>query len=199
MGSMELLSREGEVAIAKRIEAGREAMMAGLCESPLTFQAITIWRDELYGGKIFLRDIIDLDAINNIDPDATNNDRGVRPSPLVGSDIDRHPISDYLPGQPDSPPRIPALPSQRGTDGKPIGDRTPTDHEVVTESDIDEDDVQKWLSISAMEAELKPRVFETFNSIADSFKRLRRLQELNIQGKLRNERLSPAQERNSKE
>ena len=62
MGSVELISREGEIAIAKRIEAGREAMIAGLCESPLTFQAIIIWRDELNDGKALLRDIIDLDA-----------------------------------------------------------------------------------------------------------------------------------------
>src|ERR1700722_406071 len=62
MGSVELLSREGEIAIAKRIEAGREAMIAGLCESPLTFQAIIIWRDELNDAKILLRDIIDLEA-----------------------------------------------------------------------------------------------------------------------------------------
>src|SRR5262245_66120592 len=62
MGSAKLLSREGEIAIAKRIEAGREAMIAGLCESPLTFQAIIIWRDELNEGKVFLRDIIDLEA-----------------------------------------------------------------------------------------------------------------------------------------
>src|SRR5262249_61639872 len=62
MGSVELLSREGEIAIAKRIEAGHEAMIAGLCESPLTFQAIIIWRDELNEGNVFLRDIIDLEA-----------------------------------------------------------------------------------------------------------------------------------------
>src|SRR6202162_3535422 len=62
MGSVELLSREGEIAIAKRIEAGREAMIAGLCESPLTFQAVIIWLDELNEGKVFLRDIIDLEA-----------------------------------------------------------------------------------------------------------------------------------------
>ena len=62
MGSVELLSREGEIAIAKRIEAGRETMIAGLCESPLTFQAIIIWRDELNDAKILLRDIIDLEA-----------------------------------------------------------------------------------------------------------------------------------------
>src|SRR5215203_4542950 len=62
MGTVELLSREGEIAIAKRIEAGREAMIAGLCESPLTFQAIIIWRDELNEGRVLLRDIIDLEA-----------------------------------------------------------------------------------------------------------------------------------------
>jgi len=68
---VELLSREGEIAIAKRIEAGREAMIAGLCESPLTFQAIIIWRDELNDGKVFLRDIIDLEA-TYAGPDAKN-------------------------------------------------------------------------------------------------------------------------------
>src|SRR3977135_1381998 len=72
MGSVELLSREGEIAIAKRIEAGREAMIAGLCESPLTFQAIIIWRDELNDGKVLLRDIIDLQA-TYAGPDAKNN------------------------------------------------------------------------------------------------------------------------------
>ncbi|WP_276509021.1 RNA polymerase sigma factor region1.1 domain-containing protein, partial [Microvirga aerophila] len=62
MGAVLLLSREGEIAIAKRIEAGREAMIAGLCESPLTFQAIIIWRDELVAGQVLLRHIIDLGA-----------------------------------------------------------------------------------------------------------------------------------------
>src|SRR3954452_14678677 len=72
MGSVELLSREGEIAIAKRIEAGRETMIAGLCESPLTFQAIIIWKDELAEGKILLRDIIDLEA-TYAGPDAKAN------------------------------------------------------------------------------------------------------------------------------
>src|SRR3977135_393883 len=76
MGTVELLSREGEIAIAKRIEAGREAMIAGLCESPLTFQAIIIWRDELNEGKVLLRDIIDLEA-SYAGPDAI-------PAPVVG-------------------------------------------------------------------------------------------------------------------
>ncbi|WP_368856120.1 sigma-70 factor domain-containing protein, partial [Klebsiella pneumoniae] len=62
MGTVELLSREGEIAIAKRIEAGRETMISGLCESPLTFQAIIIWRDALNDSQILLREIIDLET-----------------------------------------------------------------------------------------------------------------------------------------
>src|SRR6185436_6876040 len=70
MGSVELLSREGEIAIAKRIEAGRELMIGALCESPLTFEAIMVWRDELNEGKILLRDIIDLEATYGGGPEA---------------------------------------------------------------------------------------------------------------------------------
>src|SRR4029077_13968446 len=80
MRSEELLARVGEVAIAKRIEAGREAMIAGLCENPLTFQAIIIWRDELNEGKVFLRDIIDLEAAY-AGPGAR-----ARPGPVSGAD-----------------------------------------------------------------------------------------------------------------
>jgi hypothetical protein len=81
MGSVELLSREGEIAIAKRIEAGRNTMIAGLCESPLTFQAITIWRDELLDEDILLRDVIDLDATFGRDGRGRRRTRG-RPSPI---------------------------------------------------------------------------------------------------------------------
>src|SRR5262249_28927147 len=97
MGSVELLSREGEIAIAKRIEAGREAMIAGLCESPLTFQAIIIWRDELNEGKVFPRDIIDLEA-TYAGPDAK-----AMPGPVIGSDGQAVP---GVPGQ--APPAPPA-------------------------------------------------------------------------------------------
>src|ERR1700735_1042237 len=101
MGSVELLSREGEIAIAKRIEAGREAMIAGLCESPLTFQAIIIWRDELNDGKVFLRDIIDLEA-TYAGPDAQ-----VSPALVIGPD---GPSIDGVafPGQPERLPQMPA-------------------------------------------------------------------------------------------
>src|SRR5215831_16747557 len=91
MGSVEILSRQGETAIAKRIEAGREAMIAGLCESPLTFQAIIIWRDELINAKILLRDIIDLEA-THAGPDAKATSAPVvgvappPPAPAVGAE-----------------------------------------------------------------------------------------------------------------
>src|SRR5213079_1260184 len=97
MGSVELLSREGEIAIAKRIEAGREAMIVGLCESPLTFQAIIIWRDELNEGKVFLRDIIDLEA-TYAGPDAK-----AMPAPVIGPDgqpIVAVPGAPPVPGSP---------------------------------------------------------------------------------------------------
>src|SRR5918998_4683350 len=102
MGSVELLSREGEIAIAKRIEAGREAMIAGLCESPLTFQAIIIWRDELNEGKVFLRDIIDLEA-TYAGPDAKN----VQPpqiDPATGLPIPQNPNMANGGGAPNSWP-----------------------------------------------------------------------------------------------
>ena len=96
MGSVELLSREGEIAIAKRIEAGRNTMIAGLCESPLTFQAITIWRDELLSEDILLRDVIDLDATFGDQMGEEETTPVVPAAPVVETppelDADGHPI-----------------------------------------------------------------------------------------------------------
>ena len=205
MGSVELLSREGEIAIAKRIEAGREAMIAGLCESPLTFQAVIIWRDELNEGKVFLRDIIDLEA-TYAGPDAKQVAAPVGPDGLPIA-----PVAGAAPGAPGfmpQPPQAVAPPSAppAATPFKPAGANgaAGTDGEVsgeeaaLSDADLDEDDLENSMSLAAIEAELKPKVLETFDNIADSFKRLRRLQELDIQGKLHNETLSPAQERKSK-
>ena len=108
MGTVELLSREGEIAIAKRIEAGREAMIAGLCESPLTFQAIIIWRDELNEGKIFLRDIIDLEA-TYAGPDAKNNMNPAMLAAPVGADGQPLPAPTARPQR----PRMSRLPPPR--------------------------------------------------------------------------------------
>ena len=115
MGSVELLSREGEIAIAKRIEAGRETMIAGLCESPLTFQAIIIWRDELAAGKILLRDIIDLEA-TYAGPDAKNAPIQVH-TPPEGGHTGQRPGNPYIKiTPPNAPP--PAAEGRRGRGGR---------------------------------------------------------------------------------
>jgi RNA polymerase primary sigma factor len=174
MGGVDLLSREGEIAIAKRIEAGREAMIAGLCESPLTFRAIVIWRDELNEGKILLRDIIDLEA-SHAGPDA-------RAAPAVGPD--GTPIVGMAP---QLPPAAAARPDGEAAAGETLG-----------EGDLDEEEMESSLSLAAIEAELKPKVLETFDNVADAYKRLRRLQEQDIRFRLESAALSPAQERKYK-
>jgi RNA polymerase primary sigma factor len=202
MGSVELLSREGEIAIAKRIEAGREAMIAGLCESPLTFQAIIIWRDELNEGKVFLRDIIDLEA-TYAGPDAKNAPPPGAPGvPNAPGAVPGVPGFAPQPPQAVAPPSAPPAatpfkpPGASGANGAD-GDEAALEA-AIGEAELDEDDLENSMSLAAIEAELKPKVLETFDNIADAFKRLRRLQELDIQGKLKNETLSPAQERKSK-
>jgi RNA polymerase primary sigma factor len=180
MGPVKLLSREGEIAIAKRIEAGREAMIAGLCESPLTFQAIIIWRDELNEGKVFLRDIIDLEA-TYAGPDAK-----AMPAPVIGPD-----------GRPIVAAPTGATPF-KGTPERANGEDGESGEAAPGEGDFDDDDMENSLSLAAIEAELKPKVVETFDNIADAYKRLRRLQDQDIQNKLRNDSLSPAQERRYK-
>src|ERR1700730_18515842 len=121
MGTVELLSREGEIAIAKRIEAGREAMIAGLCESTLTFQAIIIWRDELREGKVLLRDIIDLEA-TYAGPEAKSMPAAVMASD--GRPVPEAPVAGLPPlAQTAAPPAAPpaATPLQAaptGSDGE---------------------------------------------------------------------------------
>ena len=208
MGSVELLSREGEIAIAKRIEAGREAMIAGLCESPLTFQAVIIWRDELNDGKVFLRDIIDLEA-TYAGPDAKQMQVPVIIGP-DGKPIPQAvvPGATPVPGaphlqvvQPVAPPAAPpaATPFKAPGEAPAAEGEEPKDPaETAAEGDYDEDDMENSLSLAAIEAELKPKVVETFDNIADSFKRLRRLQEQDIAFRLHSTSLSPAQERKYK-
>ncbi|MFO1097375.1 MAG: RNA polymerase sigma factor RpoD [Xanthobacteraceae bacterium] len=212
MGSVELLSREGEIAIAKRIEAGREAMIAGLCESPLTFQAIIIWRDELNLGKVFLRDIIDLEATYS-GPEAKGvgapgalapGEEGAAldvPNPGAapggnGQAVGSPPLAAGAPvPKPASPPVAPAARTFKPAD--PDGEDENPDG-ALGEGDLDEDDLDGSMSLAAIEAELKPKVVETFDTVADHYKKLRRLQEQNVESKLKNESLSPAQERKYK-
>ena len=152
MRSIKLLSRAGEIAIAKRIEAGREAMIAGLCESPLTFQAIIIWRDELNEGKVLLRDIIDLEA-TYAGPDAK-----AVPSPVIGLDGQPLVAGTPMPDQPGQPPQTHATATAAPTLFKPA---VATDGEqpsegALGEGETDEDDLEGSLSLVAIEAALKP-------------------------------------------
>ncbi len=209
MGTVELLSREGEIAIAKRIEAGREAMIAGLCESPLTFQAIIIWRDELNEGKIFLRDIIDLEA-TYAGPDAKNNP-GIIGAPVgpdgqplvnpegvaaVAATAATAPAHVAPPAAPPSP--IPFRPAQPAGDAGAEGEKDPGEAAAEAEADMEDDEFENQMSLAAIEAELKPKVVETFDKIADNYKKLRRLQEQDIANQLQSESLSPSQERKYK-
>jgi RNA polymerase primary sigma factor len=184
MGSVELLSREGEIAIAKRIEAGREAMIAGLCESPLTFQAIIIWRDELNDSKVLLRDIIDLEA-TYAGPDGRN-------APKI--DMTAPGVAEALAEQQAAPAMAPLNPPARLRPADEDGVEAPIPEDVFDE----EDDMENSVSLSAMEAELKPKVLDTFDRIADAYKKLRRLQDQNVEHKLKNETLTPSQERKYK-
>src|SRR5215813_9843024 len=161
MGSIELLSREGEIAIAKRIEAGREAMIAGLCESPLTFQAIIIWRDELMNAKILLRDIIDLGA--------TYEGPEAKAAPAVAGVA--------------PPPAVPAVGAEDGGEGRVEGELD------------DEDDYEDVLSLAAMEAELKPKVLETFDNIAATYKKLRKLADKKVEMQVASEQFNRSQQR----
>jgi RNA polymerase primary sigma factor len=168
MGSVELLSREGEIAIAKRIEAGREAMIAGLCESPLTFQAIIIWRDELNNAKILLRDIIDLEA--------TYEGPEAKAAP---------PVAQAAEAAPAPAPAAAPTPAEDGADG-----------ETRPEGEIDdEDDYENALSLAAMEAELKPKVLETFDNIAGAYKKLRKLQDKKVEMQVASEQFSRPQQK----
>ena len=154
MGSVELLSREGEIAIAKRIEAGRNTMIAGLCESPLTFKAITMWRQELLDEDILLRDVIDLETTFGRSMDDEGDDD------VVLNTESARPAAGAAPGGGSDEEELDA-------DGNPMsrGD------------DDDEDDDGQNLSLAAMEASLKPKVLETLESIAQGYEELAHMQD----------------------
>ena len=155
MGSVELLSREGEIAIAKRIEAGRNTMIAGLCESPLTFQAITIWRNELLEEEIMLRDVIDLETTfgqtNEADEDNLERELSkTNEASHVESVSQTEPLATS---------------------------KNSADQDDIYQEDEDEDEDQANLSLAAMENELKPRVLGTLDQIARCYQRLATMQD----------------------
>ncbi|MCZ8079204.1 MAG: RNA polymerase sigma factor RpoD [Fuscovulum sp.] len=162
MGSVELLSREGEIAIAKRIEAGRNTMIAGLCESPLTFQAITIWRDELLNEDILLRDVIDLEATFGRSLDGEDDMEG-------GPALDEVDMSAAAPRRSGG-----SAEPELDADGNPIS----------RAEEEDDDDEASAMSLAAMEAALKPKVLETLEIIARDYSKLAEMQDLRMSATL---------------
>ena len=158
MGSVELLSREGEIAIAKRIEAGRNTMILGLCESPLTFQAITIWRDELLSEEILLREVIDLETTfgNQMEEDGEGENVLATDNVAVGQQKE-------------------AQSEKLDADGNPI---------LSDDDDDDDEDDQSNLSLAAMEAALKLQVLETLDRIASDYIKLSDMQDSRISATL---------------
>ncbi|HEY2011041.1 MAG TPA: RNA polymerase sigma factor RpoD [Rhizomicrobium sp.] len=201
MGSVELLSREGEIAIAKRIEAGRELMIGALCESPLTFEALTVWRDELNEGKVLLRDIIDLEAMYGAGPDGQPNvpppvgpDGQPLNNPVNGANgvAAPAPVEFKKPAPPPPAPKPAPAPKAEGEEG--------AEGEAAAAADGQEEDFDDEgnLPLSAMEAALKPQVLAALDSIAALYKKLGKLQDASVEAALASDELSTGQERRFK-
>ena len=194
MGSVELLSREGEIAIAKRIEAGREKMIGSICESPLTIRAIIEWRDALKDERMLLRDIIDLDATHGR-PEAEATAASGVVQPENGSAAQPDGAAAQAAGPVDAAgtaatagPGAPAGPAAPGAAGPAAASES--------DDDSDEGDPENTLSLAAMEAKLKPEVLLLFDEIAKTYKRFHKLQEQRLAGmRKKAEALSTAQER----
>jgi len=178
MGSVELLSREGEIAIAKRIEAGREAMIAGICESPLTIRAVITWHDMLLDGEALLRDIIDLDATYGAGPDGANNN-GANNNGANNNGANGGAAAD----------------GAKAGNGAAAKDENAEGADNDNESDDEDDEEEASLSLSAMEEALKPQVLATFEQMAKVYKRFKKVQELRVEAALKHQELTPAQEK----
>ncbi|KAF0185025.1 MAG: RNA polymerase primary sigma factor [Hyphomonadaceae bacterium] len=157
MGAVELLSREGEIAIAKRIEAGRDAMIRGLCESPLTFEAIMVWRDELQSGRVLLREIIDLEATygaeNAPPPVEEDDDDDDKPEPIIRSS------------------------------GDDTDDEIERERRRQREAEEEEDEAAV-LSMSAMESELRDGIMKILDEVALHFDLFRSLKDRSVESKI---------------
>jgi RNA polymerase primary sigma factor len=164
MGSVELLSREGEIAIAKRIEAGREKMIGAICESPLTMQAIISWRDALVSQKMLLRDIIDLEVTFGGGPANDDQTQGQNENAMGGDGAEAQKADDEG--------------SKANGEAKQDGDRGDgEDASGDGEGDDDEEIDETNLSLAAKEATLMPEVLGTFDGIAAIYKKLAKIQD----------------------
>lgn len=175
MGRVDLLSREGEIAIAKRIEAGRNTMIEGLCESPLTFKAIIRWAKELEEGSMLLRDIIDLDATSGKDLAA------------VGEGLSL----DQMSGLPPKKEEV----TVKTSAPKPSAPKLP-DEEIKPENKDEEDeDFESNLSLAALEEKLKPETLGRFIKISKTYKKFSNLQNERFAAATSSKSLTKAQEK----
>ena len=179
MGSVELLSREGEIAIAKRIEAGREMMIGGICESPMTIRALLQWHDALQGGEMLLRDIIDLDATYGADIDEQLAAVQAEEDGLVAAESEAEPGAE---GEPAAPP------PGEGNEEAPEG----AEAEVEGEGEADE---ESSISLAAMELELMPKVLLTLEDISETHRKMEKLQKERIAALSKGEAVAPAAEK----
>ncbi|MGB6230647.1 MAG: RNA polymerase sigma factor RpoD [Litorimonas sp.] len=181
MGVVELLSREGEIAIAKRIEAGRNTMIKGLCESALTFEALMIWREELAEGAILLRDIIDLDgtynrSIGNIQEDRSH--LAVRREKIEKGELEAEEGD------------LPSLAEERKLK---LPERNYAPGEKPIEDDTDDEEDKTNLSMAAMEAALRDDIMEKLDRIYSDFQRFQKLQQMIIAARLKGKKLRAPQ------
>ncbi len=159
MGAVELLSREGEIAIAKRIEAGRDMMIIGLCESPITFHAIIQWSEALNNGEMQLREILDLDAMLSKEPPVDKMEED--------GDGDGE-ISEETAG--------PSYKEEEEEEEEPESSEDDNSSETTSRRREEEDEEDNTLSLAQMEAALKPDALERFARITDLFGKFEKLQ-----------------------
>ena len=205
MGSVELLSREGEIAIAKRIEAGREKMIGALCESPLTMRAITDWHDQLIEARILLRDVIDLDATMSSGPDAQDmadieagdDEEGEEGEQGEGQDAKasaNDDDSDAGEEEENETPAAAAPEAKEGSDGEAKAEGEGGEGGEASGEDGD-DGEENNMSLAAMEQALKPTVLETFEQISATYSKLQRALDKRVATMQRGEEISRSTER----
>ena len=183
MGSVELLSREGEIAIAKRIEAGREMMIGGICESPLTIRSIVNWHEALIAEEMQLRDIIDLDATHGGGPGQANN----QTKPIEDGDYTTEVPQEEIERK--SEPEIVQVPASIQVPNEPIKDERDEDE------DEDDEDAEQNLPLAQLEAKLAPEVLELFGKITSTYKKLHKLQIIRLEAIHKGDEIKPAQEK----
>jgi RNA polymerase primary sigma factor len=178
MGSVELLSREGEIAIAKRIEAGREMLIGGICESPMTIRALLSWHDALLGGQMLLRDIIDLDATYGNGPNSESD--------LTEEAMDAAEAEIVAKAQ---APRTVVEPNDEDGQPEDAADRAPAEDSDPDDTDDDDDaenggvegNDENSISMAAMEVELMPAIIEKFEKIAVTYGKLQKVQQQRLE------------------